>query len=85
MEKKKKLMFLLKNHVVKTLQVKSSALDRKVSRSFELPLVVAVLFALMPYVVVKGIFFREPWDHGNSTVLAEVYERTSSMWSKAAF
>lgn len=78
-------MFLLKNHVVKTLQVKSSALDRKVSRSFELPLVVAVLFALMPYVVVKGIFFREPWDHGNSTVLAEVYERTNSMWSKAAF
>lgn len=71
-KKKKKLMFLLKNHVVKTLQVKSSALDRKVSRSFELPLVVAVLFALKPYVMVKGIFFTQNLEIMDSPSVVQV-------------
>lgn len=64
-------MFLLKNHVVKTA-IKSLALDRKVSRSFELPLVVAVLFALKPYVMVKGIFFTQNLEIMDSPSVVQV-------------
>lgn len=58
-KKKKMHMFLLKSHVVKALQVKSLSLDRKVSCSFELPLLVAMLFALKLSGMVKGILFTQ--------------------------